>query len=65
MGIAAVTGAKLVYTLDGSDPRWSKTAITGTTGGAISGVTTTAGTVVRAIATKDGCVGIEATETDS
>lgn len=65
MGIAAVTGATLVYTLDGSDPRWSQTAITGTSGGAISGVTTTAGTVVRAIATKDGCVGIEATATDS
>ena len=65
MGIAAVTGAKLVYTLDGSDPRWSETAVAGTVGGAISGVTTTAGTKVRAIATKDGCVGIEATSTDS
>jgi len=65
MGIAAVTGAKLVYTLDGSDPRWSPTAVSGTVGGAISGVTTTAGTKVRAIAVKDGCVGIEATATDS
>lgn len=65
MGIAAVTGAKIVYTLDGSDPRWSPTAIAGTVGGAISGVTTTAGTKVRAIAVKAGCAGIEATATDS
>lgn len=65
MGIAAVTGAVLKYTTDGSDPRWSSTAVASTAGGAISGVSTTAGTKVRAIATKDGCVSLEATSTDS
>ena len=65
MGIAAITGAKIAYTLDGSDPRWSPTAVIGTAGAAVSGVTTTAGTKVRAVAFKDGCVAIEATATDS
>lgn len=65
MGIAAITGAKIAYTLDGTDPRWSESAVVGAAGAAVSGVTTTAGAKVRAVAFKDNCVSIEGTATDS
>lgn len=55
--IAAVSGVTFKYTVDGSDPRCSTTAQTYS-----SGVALTSGQVMRAVGTKDGCVGIEASE---
>jgi len=54
--IAAVAGVTFKYTVDGSDPRWSETAETYS-----SGVALTSGQTFRAVGTKDGCVGLEAT----
>jgi len=45
------------YTLDGTDPRCSSTAETYS-----SAVTLAEGQTMRAVGTKDGCVGIEATQ---
>lgn len=53
--ITAVSGVTFKYTVDGTDPRSSSTAATYS-----SGVTLTSGQTFRAIGTKDGCVGIEA-----
>ena len=65
LAVTAVTGAKLRYTLDGSDPRWSETAVETAAGAAISNVTTVAGQTARVIAVKDGCVSLEGTATDA
>ena len=51
--IAAVTGVTFKYTTDGTDPRYSTTAQTYS-----SGVTLTSGQTMKAVGTKDGCVGI-------
>jgi hypothetical protein len=53
--ITAVEGVVFKYTVDGTNPRYSTTAETYT-----GAVTLTAGQKMRAIGTKDGCVGIEA-----
>lgn len=53
--ISSVSGVVFKYTTDGTNPRYSATAQTYT-----SAVTLTAGQTMRAIGTKDGCVGIEA-----
>lgn len=55
--IKAVSGVTFRYTVDGTDPRSSKTAETYS-----SAVTLTEGQTMRAVGTKDGCVGIEATK---
>ena len=56
--ITAVSGVTFKYTTDGTDPKYSTTAQVYS-----SGVTlTTAGQVFRAVGTKDGCVGIEASK---
>ena len=56
--ITAVGGTTFKYTTDGSDPKYSSTAQVYS-----SGVTLTeAGQVFRAVGTKDGCVGIEASK---
>ena len=55
--IKAVSGVTFRYTVDGTDPRSSTTAETYS-----SAVTLTEGQTMRAIGTKDGCVGIEATK---
>lgn len=58
--ITAVTGVVFKYTTDGSNPRYSDTAKVYT-----GAVTTAAGQTFRAVGTKDGCVGIEASATDA
>ena len=55
--IASVSGVTFRYTTDGTNPRYSDTAKTYT-----GGVTLTSGQTMRAIGTKDGCVGLEASE---
>ena len=56
--ITAVSGTTFKYTTDGTDPKYSSTAQVYS-----SGVTLTeAGQVFRAVGTKDGCVGIEASK---
>lgn len=55
--ITAATGVVFKYTTDGTNPRYSTTAQTYT-----AAVTLTAGQTLRAVGTKDGCVGIEATQ---
>lgn len=57
VSIEAVTGVVFKYTVDGTNPRYSTTATTYT-----AAVTLTAGQTMRAIGTKDGCVGIEGTK---
>lgn len=54
VSITAVSGVTFKYTTDGSNPRYSTTAQTYT-----GAVTLTSGQTMRAIGTKDGCVGIE------
>ena len=54
VSITAVSGVTFRYTVDGTDPRSSLTAQTYT-----AGVTLTAGQTLRAVGTKDGCVGLE------
>ena len=51
--IGAVSGVTFKYTTDGTDPRYSTTAQTYS-----SGVTLTSGQTMKAVGTKDGCVGI-------
>lgn len=58
--ITAVSGVTFKYTTDGSDPRWSETAETYS-----AAVDLTSGQKIRAVGTKDGCVGIEASATNS
>ena len=58
--ITAVGGTVFKYTTDGTDPKYSMTAQTYS-----SGVTLTEGQVFRAVGTKDGCVGIEASKSYS
>ena len=55
--IAAVSGVMFLYTVDGTDPRSSTTAEIYS-----SAVTLAEGQTMRAVGTKDGCVGIEATQ---
>lgn len=55
--ITAADGVKFMYTTDGTDPRCSTTAKEYS-----SAVTLTAGQTMRAVGTKDGCVGIEASK---
>ena len=55
--IAPVSGVVFQYTVDGSNPRYSATAQTYT-----GSVTLTSGQTLRAIGTKDGCVGMEASQ---
>lgn len=55
--IKAVSGVKFRYTVDGTDPRSSTTAQDYS-----AAVTLTEGQTMRAIGTKDGCVGLEATK---
>ena len=57
VSITAVSGVVFKYTTDGTNPRYSTTAETYT-----AAVTLTAGQTMRAVATKDGCVGIEDTK---
>ena len=57
--ITAVSGVTFRYTTDGSDPRSSTTAKDYT-----SAVALTSGQTIRAVGTKDGCVGIEASATN-
>ncbi|MFA6719489.1 MAG: chitobiase/beta-hexosaminidase C-terminal domain-containing protein, partial [Prevotella sp.] len=57
VSIAAVSGVVFLYTTDGTNPRYSDTAATYS-----SAVTLTTGQTMRAIGTKDGCVGIEGTQ---
>ena len=54
VSITAVSGVTFKYTVDGTNPRYSTTAQVYS-----SAVTLTAGQTMRAIGTKDGCVGIE------
>ena len=54
VSITAVSGVTFKYTVDGTNPRYSTTAHVYS-----SPVTLTAGQTMRAIGTKDGCVGIE------
>ena len=58
--ITAVSGVTFKYTTDGSDPRWSETAATYS-----AAVDLTSGQKIRAVGTKDGCVGIEGSATNS
>lgn len=53
--ITAVSGVVFKYTTDGTNPRYSTTAKTYT-----GAVTLSAGQVMKAVGTKDGCVGIMA-----
>lgn len=53
--ITAVSGVVFKYTTDGTNPRYSETAQTYT-----GAVTLTKGQVMKAVGTKDGCVGIMA-----
>ena len=53
--ITAVSGVVFKYTTDGTNPRYSNTAQTYT-----GAVTLSAGQVMKAVGTKDGCVGIMA-----
>ena len=55
--ITAVDGVVFKYTTDGTNPRYSDTAQIYT-----AAVTLTEGQTMRAIGTKDGCVGIEGTK---
>ena len=55
--IATAAGVVFKYTTDGTNPRYSTTAQTYT-----APVTLTAGQTLRAVGTKDGCVGIEGTK---
>ena len=55
--ITAVDGVVFRYTTDGTNPRYSNTAQIYT-----AAVTLSAGQTMRAIGTKDGCVGIEGTK---
>ena len=57
VSITAVSGVVFKYTTDGTNPRYSNTAQIYT-----AAVTLTAGQTMRAVATKDGCVGIEGTK---
>lgn len=57
VSITAVSGVVFKYTTDGTNPRYSTTAEVYT-----AAVTLTAGQTMRAVATKDGCVGIEGTK---
>lgn len=50
------SGVKFFYTTDGSDPRYSTTAVQGTNAGAV------AGTTVKAYCSKDGCYDSAVTE---
>lgn len=56
--ITAVTGVVFKYTTDGTNPRYSITAQTYT-----GAVALTSGQTIRAIGTKDGCVGVEGKQT--
>ena len=58
--ITAVSGVVFKYTTDGSNPRYSDTAEIYT-----GAVTLTAGQTFRAVGTKEGAVGIEATKTNA
>lgn len=55
--ITAVSGVVFKYTTDGTNPRYSTTAQVYT-----GAVTLTTGQTMRAVGTKDGCVGIEGTQ---
>ena len=55
--ITAADGVVFMYTTDGSNPRYSTTAQVYT-----APVTLAAGETLRAVGTKDGCVGMEATQ---
>ena len=55
--ITAVDGVVFRYTTDGTNPRYSTTAQTYT-----AAVTLSDGQTMRAIGTKDGCVGVEGTK---
>ena len=57
VSITAVSGVVFKYTTDGTNPRYSTTAEVYT-----APVTLTAGQTMRAVGTKDGCVGIEGTK---
>ena len=57
VSITAVSGVVFKYTTDGTNPRYSNTAQIYT-----AAVTLTAGQTMRAVGTKDGCVGIEGTK---
>jgi hypothetical protein len=57
VSITSVSGVTFKYTVDGSNPRYSTTAQTYS-----SAVTLTSGQTMRAVGTKDGCVGIEGTK---
>lgn len=57
VSITAVSGVVFRYTVDGTNPRYSATASVYS-----SAVTLTAGQTLRAIGTKDGCCGIEASK---
>lgn len=54
VSITAVSGVVFKYTTDGTNPRYSATAQVYS-----SAVTLTAGQALRAVGTKDGCVGME------
>lgn len=54
VSITAVSGVVFRYTTDGTNPRYSATAQVYS-----SAVTLTAGQTLRAVGTKDGCVGME------
>ena len=59
--VATITGASgknYLYTLDGTNPRYSHTAAAYPSGG----VTLAEGQTMRCIQVKDGCVGIEGTK---
>lgn len=55
--ISSVSGVVFKYTTDGTNPRYSTTAQTYT-----GAVTLTTGQTMRAVGTKDGCVGLEASK---
>ena len=55
--ITAASGVVFKYTTDGTNPRYSSTAQVYT-----GAVTLTTGQILRAVGTKDGCVGIEGTQ---
>ena len=57
VSITAVPGVVFKFTTDGTNPRYSSTAQVYT-----GAVTLTAGQTMRAIGTKDGCVGLEASK---
>lgn len=54
--ISNASGNTYLYTVDGTNPRYSESAASYPSGG----VTLTAGQTMRVIQTKDGCVGVEA-----